>query len=97
MSLQALKRLRLLKRPKCVLLGCATDDLPCCARCGADLYDYEFLQSGWLDPVFRLTSKVLRLIRKLGPKKCRQCGKKYRRGYDEYLCSSECFDNYLPF
>ena len=86
----------LFTRPRCVLLGCQLDG-PCCHYCGTDLYDAAFIQSGWLEPVFRLGWRIRSIVRRFGPKHCRECGKKYVRGYDEYLCSEECHDNWLPF
>ena len=43
---------------RCKLLGCYVTDVPACGRCGADLYSYEFVQSGGLEPVFRLARTI---------------------------------------
>jgi hypothetical protein len=88
---------KLLMRLRCHLLGCAVDDYACCGYCFAGLYDIDFIQTGKLEPLFRLYWRIRNVLRKLGPKRCDQCGKKYVRGYDEYLCSEECHDNWLPF
>lgn len=84
-------------RARCQLLGCEVSrHIPACGNCGAGLYD-DFVQYGKLDPIFRFYWRTINALRKLGPRKCKQCGKKYRRGYNEYLCSEECHDNWLPF
>jgi hypothetical protein len=83
---------------RCELLGCAQDeDVPACHYCSAHIYDGDYVQYGRLEPVFRLYWRVRRAIRKLGPKHCAQCGKKFVRGYDNELCSEACHDNWLPF
>lgn len=95
MSEQRISNLRL----TCRLKSC--DGSPYCERCGTDLYDPDYIQIGKLDPLFRLYWRVRkplrRLLRTIGPKRCDHCGKKYVKGYDEYLCSEECHDNWLPF
>lgn len=86
-----------LRRATCALIGCNLGNDPECQRCGAYLYGGDFIECGKLDPLFRLYWRVRHLIRKIGPRRCEQCGKKFRRGYSEYICSPECFDNWLPF
>jgi len=86
------------RRIACHLLGCIeAEQYPGCYRCDHGIYDAEYVQYGKLEPLFRLYWWARGVIRKLGPKKCQQCGKKYRHGYDEYLCSEECHENWLPF
>jgi hypothetical protein len=85
-----------LKRAVCTLLGCYLDQHPCCERCGTDLYD-AFIERGWLDPIFRSYWSMYRALRKLGPRKCGHCGKKFLRGYNDETCSEACFNDWLPF
>lgn len=88
--------LQRLVRIKCRLVGC--DGSPYCEQCGTDLYDsMDYIQGGWLDPFVNLYWRTRRLLKKLGPKRCDQCGKKFVHGYDNDLCSEECHDNWLPF
>lgn len=88
----------MIRRVRCWFLGCVcAQDYPACHHCGADLYGGPFLEEGRLEPLFRFGRCIRQAIRKLGPKKCCQCGKKYRSGYDDQLCSEECFDEWLPF
>lgn len=84
-------------RIRCYLLGCVTDTNPGCVRCNADLYDFEFVQIGKLEPLFNLYWGTIRALRRLGPKRCAECRKKFWRGYDDQLCSEECFNEWLPF
>lgn len=88
----------LLSRPRCVLIGCLeADTYPGCVRCSAHIYE-DFVQYGKLEPLFRFYWRVRHALRLLKPiKRCDQCGKKYVKGYDEYLCSEKCHDNWLPF
>ena len=30
-------------------------------------------------------------------RKCIECGRRFRLGFDEDLCSRECFDRWFPF
>lgn len=87
-------------RLQCRFLGCAYESHGHCDRCGSALYDPNFIQYGWLDPLFRFYWKARRFIRRLGPRKCYECGKRIRRGYcSEHpeFCSEKCFDNWIPF
>lgn len=86
---------------RCELLGCVVDeDVPACRHCGAAIYDGDFVVQGRLEPLFDLYWRIrrfMRKLRKLGPKHCAQCGKKFVRGYDNELCSEACHDNWIPF
>ena len=84
-------------RLRCRLIGCDHVRDPGCVRCGADIYDPLFIEYGLLDPLLRAWWEFRRWLRKIGPRRCCHCGKRYRRGYDEYVCSSECLDAWLPF
>lgn len=81
----------------CRSLGCKHERDPGCTRCNAGIYDPDFCEYGWLDPLLNAWWRFRRWLRKLGPKRCDVCGKKYRHGYDENTCSAECFDEWLPF
>lgn len=80
----------------CKTVGCQPLSGPDCIRCHTDLYDSEFIQYGWLDPLFRFYWLVLYNARKLLPRKCKVCGHKFWRG-DPYTCGAECLDKWLPF
>src|SRR5690349_19612629 len=69
-------------RMHCKAMGCDSGTGPYCLRCHTDLYDAEFVEYGWLDPLFRAYWATHHWLRKLGPKKCAQCGKKFTRGVD---------------
>lgn len=84
------------RRTVCILIGCVLGNDPCCDRCGAGLYE-EYIEVGKLYPLFQMYWRVRGFIRSLGPRTCQHCGKKYRGGYDEYMCSAKCFDEWLPF
>lgn len=85
-------------RVRCWLLGCAcARSYPACHYCAADLYEGPFLQEGKLQPILVFWADVKCAVRKLGPKKCDQCGKKFVHGYDDHLCSEKCFNDWLPF
>lgn len=47
-------------RVRCHLLGC--NDSPSCDRCGTDLYDPDYLQRGWLDPLILIWWRARRLL-----------------------------------
>lgn len=87
-------------RPRCALFACRErEDTPCCSRCGDDLYD-GFIHYGLLDPLFRAYWNVRRSVRRLFPRNCEVCGKRYWRGpkfVGDYVCSDECHDQWLPF
>ena len=79
----------------CRLLGCSCDpDFPCCNRCGTDLYD-DYLERGWLDPLFRLWC----CLRSWTWPRCTQCGRSllFRRRVSDEFCSKQCHDKWLPF
>lgn len=86
-----------LKRALCNLLGCiCADSFPGCHRCEAGIYDADFVQIGWLDPVFRAYLKVRRFVQKLTGKHCQVCHRRYWGG-DDWTCSNKCFNEWLPF
>ncbi len=87
-----------LKRVTCRLLGCvAADNYPGCARCEAGIYDIEFVQIGRLDFAFRWYWAARRFVQRFTGRKCDVCYRRYWRGRDQWVCSDECFDKWLPF
>lgn len=88
-------------RLRCHLLGCVCDSDPGCHRCGAGLYDADFVQFGRLDFVFRAYYRALRFVRRFTGRRCDVCDRWYwplRQGFpDEWTCSRECADEWLPF
>jgi hypothetical protein len=84
-------------RTRCHLVGCEPLNGPYCIYCRTDLYDDGFIQYGWLEPLFRAWWRARSWLKKLGPRRCDNCGKKFRHGYNEWICSAECFDDWLPF
>lgn len=99
-------------RFRCVLFGCSVSDDPACNRCRAELYTYEFLQTGLLDPIIALVHH-LRSIATLRSFRCANCGvflspvqlwrewsesRRSLRGLSAIkFCSQHCDDDYLPF
>lgn len=83
-------------RIKCRLVGCYTDEYPCCERCGEDLYE-GFISYGKLEPLFRLYWRMYRAIRLYRERTCDCCGKKFRSRRTVDVCSDECHENWLPF
>ncbi len=85
-------------RIPCRLFACACDRYPACVRCGADLYDGDYIQRGWIDTIWDGWSKVKRLRNRLFPV-CQECGKSllFKKRIDETFCSLECQTDWLPF
>lgn len=91
-----------ISRVRCWLIGCnCSEEYPGCTRCQAALYSYDFIERGklhWLYLIRDLWWRYKhRVMRKIGRAKCHQCGKRFWRGYDDEFCSSECFDDFIPF
>lgn len=82
----------------CHSVGCNPGNGPACLRCGTDLYDAEFVQYGWLEPLLRTWWRARRWVKNLGPKRCEVCKQVYVRGFDGTpTCGPDCFDRWLPF
>lgn len=82
----------------CRLLGCTDQGpdgfrQPCCYRCGADIYG-AFIHSGLLYPVFRAVRWRRTLV---AGRRCDVCGKRFRVGDYEFVCSAECGEKWMPF
>lgn len=79
----------------CHIRGCDLhNDYHGCSRCGAPLYDVDFVQTGWIEP---LESAYYRLKHWLRIKKCDVCGKRMPWRSTTPCCSTKCMDQWLPF
>lgn len=84
-------------RLRCVLLGCVqAEDYPGCHFCQTAIYD-DFIEVGKLDWFFRLRWRVGQWLRRFERHTCEHCRRKFWRGYNDHICSEECFDEWLPF
>lgn len=83
----------------CWWFGCETKNSPDCFRCNEDLYNGDFIQSGFY--YTKLLPFWHRFKYLFVSQKCDVCGKKlsFKRKYNphENCCSDECFDKWLPF
>jgi len=86
-------------RIRCNLFGCLCDDAPVCMRCGTELYDGEFYQTGRLDWLVLLWGRVSSMAwRIFCPPRCEVCGRKLRHHEGLFVCSrQECLDAWEPF
>ena len=83
-------------RIRCVLFGCWCDQNSSCPKCGAALYDADFIQVGRMDWVHRVRGFLLHLIPHLY-RRCEVCDKRFWSGRHGPCCSKECADEWLPF
>ena len=84
-------------RIRCVLWGCWCDQNSSCPKCGAALYDADYIQIGKLEWIRKVVG-FFRGIYRFANRRCEVCGKKIRfNRHDDYTCSDECFDKWLPF
>ena len=83
-------------RVRCVLFGCWYDQNSSCPKCGAALYDADFIQVGRMDWVHKVRGKLSQ-IRAFVNRKCNVCGKRYWFTANEPCCSEECYEDYIPF
>lgn len=89
-------------RLRCHLFGCSySDHFPGCERCGAGIYDAEFIgfdQSRFYRP--RLFWRWLRRpFRRIVPR-CDQCSRRlwpWRRWWTRDFCSEACQSKWIPF
>jgi hypothetical protein len=79
----------------CKLMGCETGLSPCCRRCGSDLYEYDFIQQGWLQPWFRAVWWVASKQEWIRHR-CDVC-RKPMYFTDASCCSEECYEDWYPF
>lgn len=85
-------------RPMCRLFGCiCAQHYPGCSRCQAGIYDADYVEIGALDFAFRPYWRARRFVQRFTGRRCEVCKRRYWRGYDEWVCSDECFSSWLPF
>jgi len=78
----------------CWLFGCDFNHTgPCCRRCGEHLYEGDVIQSGYLT---HLKYLYWRFKNRLFGARCEICGRRLRDG-QEYYCSDECGEKWIPF
>lgn len=89
-----------LDRLVCRLIGCNDLDADWhgCARCGADIYDSDFVQNGPLIvPFLAIRRLYYRLKYVFFPRKCQLCGKTMTRDkYGFWDCETDDADH-IPF
>jgi len=83
-------------RLRCYLFGCWCDQNSSCPKCGAALYDADFIQKGKLDWVHRLRFIVADNVA-LVHRRCDVCGKRIWFTRWSPCCSEDCYDKYIPF
>jgi hypothetical protein len=87
----------MMRRKRCNWFGCTLGEHePCCERCGAWLYDPDFVPIGSLEWIMDAWAWVRRLPSK-AHRRCDVCGGSMWFKPDEPCCSSECLDRWLPF
>jgi hypothetical protein len=81
-------------RLHCWLFGCE-EIQGGCVRCGAEIYDFDFVQyGGWNELVFQ----IKRIVRPLFGRRCDVCGKRFwRHASKDYCCSPKCYEGWVPF
>jgi len=81
----------------CRFSGCCLDEhVLACYRCGAALYEHEFLQAGWATPLTSLWARTVPRLRFYLRHRCSECRNvMYLSG--EYCCSKKCWDTWAPF
>lgn len=83
-------------RIHCYLFGCWCDPNSACPKCGAALYDCEFIQVGKLDWVHSVR-RLFAGIRCFVSRRCDVCGRKYWFTRSGPCCSQKCYDQWIPF
>jgi hypothetical protein len=88
-------------RIHCRLFGCeASDEGPFCGRCGAHIYDYDFLSTGALDPILGRWMRFRRWFwNTLLPPRCEVCNRVLpKKNWDIGRCDRpECIESWIPF
>jgi hypothetical protein len=82
-------------RIKCKLWGCwCHEEYPACGRCGAQLYDADFVQIAKLQRLMTVWEwvKGVRFYRQ-----CAVCKKRIWFAGLKACCSQKCWDEWLPF
>jgi hypothetical protein len=86
-------------RIRCELFGCLYDSYCGCVRCGAGLYEYEFLQEPcwalkpFYDAKFWLSTHKWWLAHKCAGEKCWQ----WMFFTHDHCCSEKCYSSWVPF
>ena len=87
----------IMKRILCQMWGCCcSNEYPGCVRCGAALYDADFIQIGHLDWLVRLRSSIVEGLSYLN-RKCAVCGKRMWFKGQSSCCSEKCESEWYPF
>jgi hypothetical protein len=85
-----------MRRIRCVLFGCWCDENYACLKCGATLYDPDYVQIGKMDWVSRLWAKIC-AVPHVVSKRCEVCGKLIWFPGGKSFCSQACWDKWIPF
>lgn len=83
-------------RIRCYLWGCWCDENSACPKCGAALYDADFIQIGRLDWM-RSIRRYLGGVWLFCNRRCPVCNKGMRFTWHGPCCSEKCAEDYLPF
>jgi hypothetical protein len=84
-------------RIACHLWGCwCSNEYPGCLRCGAALYDADFIQIGRMDWLVRLRYFIGDVFACIN-RKCSVCGKRMWFKGDSSCCSEKCESEWYPF
>jgi len=86
-----------MKRLLCHLWGCCcANEYPGCVRCGAALYDADFIQIGRLNWLIVLRYFIIGLWSDV-MRRCEVCGKRVWFTRHSPCCSEKCFSKWYPF
>lgn len=86
-------------RIRCKLFGCLYDSYCGCVRCGAGLYEYEFLQEPcWIlkplaDLKWWLSVNKWKILHKCQGEDCLH----WLAFTDKNCCSEKCYETWIPF
>jgi predicted nucleic-acid-binding Zn-ribbon protein len=83
-------------RIRCVLFGCWCDEHSACPKCGAQVYDGDYIQIGKMDWMFKVRDLFKGTYRFVN-RRCDVCGKRMLFTYKQNVCSDSCFDKWIPF
>lgn len=79
---------------KCWLFGCGDldfEDYEQCHRCGAHLYDGDWIENGWLlSLIYWVECRFHACKRRVFGYACNVCGKRFHSGANYWSCSPEC-------
>jgi len=88
----------ILRRVRCVMLGCLLAESQFCGCCGVTFYDNKFVNQGVVSrlvPWHRISEAFAR-TRWLLAHRCDHC-QHWMFFRDEYVCSPECAEDWIPF